>query len=150
MKIERILFPVDFTSASTKVLPYALYLAEKLGAKLYILYVVEDLSRYTSIPVAHVSLASFEKELEEAAGKKMESFVEENLQGFSNYETHITKGDAAGEIVTFAKLHDIDLIVMATHGRKGLEKALFGSVTEKVLKISPVPVLTVNPEQVRS
>jgi nucleotide-binding universal stress UspA family protein len=57
----------------------------------------------------------------------------------------VVLGDAAEEILNYAKTEGIDLIIMGTHGRKGIERIIFGSVAERVVKKSPIPVLTVNP-----
>jgi len=54
-------------------------------------------------------------------------------------------GDPAGEVLKYVELEGIDLIIIGTHGKKGIERALFGSVANRVVKKSPVPVLTVNP-----
>ncbi len=148
-EIKNILFPVDFTEASEKVVPYARLLAEKFGAKLYVVFVVEDLMRYAGFYVPHAALEKLEKELFEGAQKRMETFLEENLSGLSEVEPLILSGEVAEKICQAAREKDIDLIIMGTHGRQGLEKALFGSVAEKVVKTAPCPVLTVNPFQKR-
>ncbi len=146
-EIKNILFPVDFTEASTKVADYARLMAQKFGARLYILFVVEDLSRFAGFYVPHTALEKLEKELYEGAQKKMEAFREEHFAGLDNVETMIAEGEVADKICDLAREKNIDLIVMGTHGRKGLEKALFGSVAEKVVKTAPCPVLTINPFQ---
>ncbi len=147
-EIKTILFPTDFTEASTKVLPYATYLAEKLGAKLIVLFVVEELAKYANFYVPHSALDNLEAELMESAKKKMESFVEEHLEGFP-VETMVRRGDIPEEIVKAAEEKNVDLIVMGTHGRKGLEKVLLGSVAERVVKSASCPVMTVNPYRVK-
>ncbi len=147
-EIKTILFPTDFTEASVKVLPYATYLADKLGAKLMVLFVVEELSKYANFYVPHSALDNLEAELMESARKKMESFVEDYFEGFP-VETMIRRGDVPEEIIKVAEEKGIDLIVMGTHGRKGLEKVLLGSVAERVVKGAPCPVMTVNPYRVK-
>ncbi len=147
-EIKTILFPTDFTEASVKVLPYATYLADKLGAKLMVLFVVEELSKYANFYVPHSALDNLEAELMESARKKMESFVEDYFEGFP-VETMIRRGDVPEEIIKVAEEKEIDLIVMGTHGRKGLEKVLLGSVAERVVKGAPCPVMTVNPYRVK-
>ncbi len=147
-EIKTILFPTDFTEASVKVLPYATYLADKLGAKLMVLFVVEELSKYANFYVPHSALDNLEAELMESARKKMESFVEDYFEGFP-VETIIRRGDVPEEIIKVAEEKGIDLIVMGTHGRKGLEKVLLGSVAERVVKGAPCPVMTVNPYRVK-
>ncbi len=147
-EIKTILFPTDFTEASVKVLPYATYLADKLGAKLMVLFVVEELSKYANFYVPHSALDNLEAELMESARKKMESFVEDYFEGFP-VETMIRRGDVPEEIIKVAEEKGVDLIVMGTHGRKGLEKVLLGSVAERVVKGAPCPVMTVNPYRVK-
>ena len=145
-EIKRILFPVDFTEASERVARYARLFAEKFGARLYVVFIVEDLMRYAGFYVPHTALEKLEKELFEGAQKRMEKFIEEHLSGLSA-EPLVLSGEVAEKICEVARKKEIDLIVMGTHGRRGLEKALFGSVAEKVVKTAPCPVLTVNPFQ---
>lgn len=147
-EIKTILFPTDFTEASTKVAPYAKFLAEKLGAKLIVLFVVEELAKYANFYVPHSALDKLEAELMESARKKMENFLEEEFEGFPA-ESVVTRGDVPEEIVKVAEEKGADLIVMGTHGRKGLEKVLLGSVAERVIKTASCPVMTVNPYRVK-
>ncbi len=142
-EIKKILFPVDFTEACEKVADYAKLIAEKFGAKLYILFVVEDLSKFAGFYVPHAALEKLEKDLYEGAQKKMEALVEEKFKGM-DVETLITAGEVADKICETVKAKDIDMIVMGTHGRKGLERALVGSVAEKVVRMAPCPVLVIN------
>ena len=74
----------------------------------------------------------------------MESFVAENFSGVEA-KGQVLIGYAAEEILSRAKEEEVDLIVMGTHGRKGIDRILFGSVAEKVVKNADMPVLTVRP-----
>ncbi len=148
-EIKTILFPTDFTEASVKVLPYARYLAEKLGAKIIVLFVVEELAKYAHFYVPHSALDNLEAELMESAKKKMELFMDDYFSDFPQAESLVLRGDIAEEIIKTAEEKNVDLIVMGTHGRKGLEKILLGSVAERVVKNSPCPVMTVNPHRVK-
>jgi nucleotide-binding universal stress UspA family protein len=87
---------------------------------------------------------NFEAEIVQGAEKKLEEFVEEHFQGVSP-KAKVVLGDAAEEVLNYVRSEGIDLVIMGTHGRKGLEKVVFGSVAERVLQKSPVPVLTINP-----
>ncbi len=144
-EIKNILFPVDFTSASEKVLPYVRYFVEKLEAKLVVIFVVEKLSKYANFYVPHSALDNLEEEMIAAAEKKMAHFVDEYMEDLSDVETIVKRGEVAEEIVKTAEEKNIDLIIMGTHGRKGLEKILLGSVAQQVIKRAPCPVMTVNP-----
>ncbi|QJA06346.1 universal stress protein [Thermosulfurimonas marina] len=145
-EIKTILFPVDFTEASERVAGYARLFTEKFGAKLIVLFVVEDIMRYAGFYVPHAALEKMEKDLFEGAQKRMAEFVEQNFSGME-VEPLVVSGEIAEKICEVAREKGADLIIMGTHGRRGLEKALFGSVAEKVVKTAPCPVLTVNPFQ---
>ena len=77
--------------------------------------------------------------------KFMDKVCEQQLQGCPNFERRIRAGDPDVEILKTIESEDIDLVVMGTHGYKGLEHAIFGSAAEKVVQKSPVPVMVVNP-----
>jgi len=74
----------------------------------------------------------------------MDIICGEQLQSYPNFQGRIVYGDPASEILKTIKSEDIDLVIMGTHGRKWLNHAIFGSVAEKVMKKSPVPVLIIN------
>ena len=147
-EFKKILFPIDFSESTPKILPYVTTMSQTFGGTVYLLYVVRDLKYLTSFHVPHPSLDLIEKEISENSEKMMDRVCEEELQSCPRFVKKILVGDAASEIIRYAEEIQADLIVMGTHGRKGLEKALFGSVAEKVVKNSPVPVLIVNPYKV--
>jgi len=141
---KKILFPVDLSEVSPKIAPYVKEVASKFGAEVHLVFVARVLQYFTSIYVPHPSVSNFESEIIKGAEKKLEEFVREHLQGFSP-KAKIILGDAAEEILKYVRSEGIDLVIMGTHGRKGLEKIVFGSVAERVVQKSPVPVLTINP-----
>lgn len=140
-EVRNILVPVDFSDNSYKVLDSARYFAGKCGAALHVLYVVQSLENYAGFFVPHVPIARFEEEMVEGAEKKMESLLGDTEVA----STKVLAGDVAEEIAGFAAREGMDLIIMGTHGYKGLEKAMFGSIAEKVVKSAPCPVMTINP-----
>jgi nucleotide-binding universal stress UspA family protein len=87
---------------------------------------------------------NFEAEIVKGAERKLDEFVNDHFRGVSP-KAQVILGDAAEEILKYVRSEGIDLIIMGTHGRKGLEKIVFGSVAERVVQKSPVPVLTINP-----
>lgn len=141
----KILLPVDFSEVAPVVAKWAKNFAEKLKAKIVLLYVLEDLSAYEGIYVDLKTLAELEKTLMEGAQKSMEEFVKTHFSDYPELEALIEKGDVVEKIIEVGKQKGVDLIVMGTHGRKGLDKILFGSVAEGVVKNSPIPVVTINP-----
>ena len=142
---KNILFPIDFSECSEQVFSNALQMAETFGAKLYLLFVARDISYLTTIDVSPDFLMNTVAEVARAAEKKIEAFCGTHLGGFSNYETKVALGNPAEEIVKYADDQGIDLIIMGTHGRKGLERTFMGSVADHVIKHAGVPVMTVNP-----
>ena len=147
-EIKKILCPVDFSESSKKIVPYAVTLAEKFNAKLYLVYVVEGFGHFAGFYIPQDSIANFEAEVSRGAEKNMQNFVEEHLEGFKNLETRVVIGDTAQEINQLVTAEGIGLIVMGTHGRKGLDKTVFGSVAGQIVKTAHCPVMTVNPHKV--
>ena len=142
-EFKNLLFPVDLSVISEKLVPYAVALAEKLGAQIHLLFVLEDIHHYAGLYVPHPSLDTLETDLKKAALEKLKDFQDEHLYG-KRIQSSVLVGNPAEEIIRYASDNDMDFILMGTHGRKGLDRFIFGSVAEKVVKSSPVPVLTVN------
>ncbi len=141
--VRKILVPVDFSENSQKILLEAQLLAERLQAKIAVVFVVQSIADYSGFFVPHMPISQFEDDLFKGAEGKMKSFMAENVT--SAAESVVLAGDVAEEIISYAAGNDVGMIVMGTHGYKGLEKILFGSVAEQVVKNSPCPVLTINP-----
>ena len=149
IKIKKILFPLDLTENSSKILPYVLSISEKYDSIICLLHVVQDLNRWGKLYVPHPSMDKFQKEAIEVAKKAMDKVCENQLQSCPNFQKRVVSGDAVDEILKVVESEDIDLLIMGTHGRKGLEHTIFGSVANNVLKKSPVPVLVINPYKMK-
>ena len=144
-EFKKILFPVDLSGSSEKILPYVQAVAKKFEAKVHILFAARVFEYFTSIYVPHPSISKFEKEIIDGAEKKLYEFIDKHFKEYAGTKNVVVSGDAYEEIINYVESQGIDLIIMGTHGRKGLDKVMFGSVAEKVVKTSPVPVLVVNP-----
>ena len=149
VKIERILFPTELREYSLKILPFVISMSEKYNSTIYLLHVIEDFLKWGGFYIPHISLDLYQKEAMETAGKLMDKVCRQQMQGCPDFERRICSGDPAAEILKTIESEDIDLVVMGTHGYKGLEHAIFGSVAEKVVKNSAVPVLTINPYKLK-
>jgi len=149
VEIKKILFPCDFTENSTKILPYALSLSEKYGAVIYLLHVVEDFRKWGGFYIPHIPLEKFQEAALKGAERTLDKVCEEKLERCHNFQKKILFGDPALEILKTIEKEGIDLVVMGTHGFKGLEHVFFGSVAENVVKKSPVPVLIINPYKIK-
>jgi nucleotide-binding universal stress UspA family protein len=143
--IKKILVAVDFSEVSPSVAEYAATLAQSLDAEVVCLYVAPSLSQYVGFHVPPSSIESFVKEIVSGADSSMEAFLGEHFQGV-NAKGEVVTGYAAEEILKAIEEGDIDLLVMGTHGRKGIDRILFGSVAEKVVKSAQCPVFTVRPD----
>ncbi|MEJ2040192.1 MAG: universal stress protein [Desulfosarcinaceae bacterium] len=141
----RILFPVDLTESSEKLIPRVVTMVRKFDAELHILFVVRIFQYFSSIYVPHPSINLFENELVEGAHKKMDEFVQARFPRMPNLTSEVILGDPAETILEYIESKKMDMVIMGTHGRKGLDRVIFGSVAERVIKTSPVPVLVINP-----
>ncbi|MCK4390421.1 MAG: universal stress protein [Desulfobacterales bacterium] len=148
VEIKKILFPCDLTENSSKLLPYVLSVSEKYNSMIYLLHVVQDLHRWGKLYIPHSSMDTLQKEAFEGAERALDKICEEQLQSCPNFQRRIASGDPTIEILKTIESEGIDLVIMGTHGRKGLEHRIFGSVAGNVVRKSPVPVLTINPYNV--
>jgi nucleotide-binding universal stress UspA family protein len=146
MEFKRILFPTDFSEVTNDVIPIVVEMTKHYNARLYVLHVMHDIAQATGWYVPHMSVDELYKDMGEAAKKELERCCLEELRSYKDIERVVLRGEPTEEILKFAREHDVDLIIMGTHSRRGLERIIFGSTAEKVLMNSKCPVLTVGPE----
>lgn len=139
----QILVPVDFSNFAREAVSYAKYLAADLHAALRVLHVIEEAIHPSFYLTGQTSLTTWYPELEANAIAEMKRLVSDARGPEVPIEFHIKEGRAAVDIVTFARKHDVDLIVMASHGLTGIEHLLLGSVAEKVVRMAPCPAFIV-------
>ncbi|HEX3037046.1 MAG TPA: universal stress protein [Thermodesulfobacteriota bacterium] len=143
MNIKRILFPTDFSTYSEKAREYAIYLGEKLNAKIYLLHAIEPLDYYEVDEEIKRFYKEIEVEMEKKIEEEKETFEKKGLQA----ETNIVIGSRWRVINTFAKEKHIDLIIMGSHGLKTeTGQVAVGTTSHKVVFTSPCPVLIVRHE----
>lgn len=150
LQVERVVTPIDFSDNSKIIAESAAYFAGKFEAAMYLVFVVQNFEDYSGFFVPQMSMPNLEGELVEGAEEKMISFSSEleplcKSAGVSDLQHRVFMGDVAEQIVDFAAEANGDLIIMGTHGYKGLEKIMFGSVADKVVRTAPCPVMTINP-----
>ena len=144
-KFNKILFPVDLSESSPKIVPYVKLMIRRFEAKAHLLFVVRVFENIRAIYVPNISVRTLEREVLERAEERLIDFREQYFRKFSDITTAVVRGDISEEILNYIEKQNIDLLVLGTHGRKGLEKVIFGSVADRVVKASPVPILLVNP-----
>ncbi len=147
---KKILFCTDFSENSDCAFPYALNLARTYGARLVIFHVmVERTFYYWSSPENRDEVK--EKRIEIGRREALNRY-RPALGNFTNYEylsCEAGEGEAHYEIVKAAREECVEIIVMGTHGRTGLNHLLLGSTAGNVVKNSPCPVLTVRPPKIQ-
>jgi len=149
-EIKTVLTPIDFSENAGKVAKSAAYVAGTFKAKLHLIFVVQNFEDYSGFFVPPVNLPNLEEEIFTSAQQRMESFMEENKAmlesyGLAGVKSKVLAGDVSEEILSYAVEINCNLIIMGTHGYKGLERIMFGSVADKVVKTACCPVMTINP-----
>ena len=137
--IHHILVPTDFGEPAQSAVEVGLELAIKLDAKLTVLHVYEP-------PIFPYAVGVYlpTEELYAAARKTTKETAARARKRWSNLDAFVAEGRPLERILHVAKDQGVDLIVMGTHGHRGFMRALLGSVAETVVRLSPVPVLTVH------
>lgn len=152
MEVKKILWPTDFSKNAAKAQPYVTSLTEKYQTEVHVLYVIEELA-FAELayhgPQGEFDRSHMDKihEWEEKKAKeRLDGICNNYLKGCPLYVKHVATGDPAKEILKLIEKEKVDMVVMASRGRKGY---FFGSVAEKVVKNSPIPVVTipVSPEK---
>jgi nucleotide-binding universal stress UspA family protein len=143
--ITNILVPVDFSPHAEHAFTYATTLAERFGAKLALLYVVDDsfVTGGWSSEIYVPNVPELMENLIADADRRLATLKASAAALGLTVETAVIRGRPAPAIVEHAKNGGFDLIVMGTHGRTGVSHVVMGSVAERVLRKAPCPVLTV-------
>ena len=125
-------------------------IAGKFSAHLDLIFVVEKFEDYAPLFAPSTNLPAMRENLLNAARERMDDFLkthqdEFTSSGISSVNGQVISGDIAESIINYAEWADAQLIIMGTHGYKGLNRIVFGSVAEKVVKTACCPVMTINP-----
>jgi nucleotide-binding universal stress UspA family protein len=145
MQIKQILVPTDFSENAQHALSYATELAKRCSAKLHLLhtpviptYLLMDLS-YSPGPEAVTRILN---ESQDALDEQAKALAAAGVE----YFTVIREGTVHEVIRDYAREHDVDLVVVGTHGRSGVSKLMYGSVTERVIKTVHTPIIVIPPQ----
>ena len=142
MTAQRFLVPVDFSEDANQAVKYAIDLASKLGARMTLLHVIQLLPLGSGDMGVIVPYTYFQ-DLEADITSRMQAYLERVTAAGLEGEIAVVRGVPFQEILETAKMQQVDLIVMGTQGRTGLQHVLMGSVAEKVVRLAPCPVLVV-------
>ena len=141
-----ILYPTDFSRPAEEAFDYAASVAKASGAKLYILHVVETGTDAAGFYLPHISFEKIEDDMMEAASRMLSDSFSKRIEELPNAEAVVLRGVVHTEITKFAKKKKVDLVVMGTSGRSGIDRMVFGSTTERVLRELKCPVLAIPPK----
>ncbi|MBA4418164.1 MAG: universal stress protein [Syntrophus sp. (in: bacteria)] len=141
----KILYPVDFSEHTEGIVEYGVAIAKQFGAELHLLHVIPNLNYFTPYEsfLTPENMVAIERNVESGVDKDLNSIIEK-------IDIPVKKVVKTGvifmEIIDYIKTEKIDLVVMGTHGRSGIEHILIGSVAEKIVRKAPCPVLTIKPK----
>lgn len=142
IKLERILVPTDFSDSARQALTYGISFAQEYKAELLLLHVVETIPVGYASDLFPVPMAEVFQEMSGYARAELAKLGKIAREKGIAVREIVTQGKPSSEIVRMAKDETVDMIVLGTHGTGMLDKALFGSTTERVVRKAPCPVLT--------
>lgn len=143
--IKHILVAVDLMEDSSFIAAYAKLFAEKLQSKMTVVYATPPLTQYFGLYLPQDTIAKFHEESEQGAVRDLKEFVEKHFAGM-DVQQRLANGHPQDVVLGVAKEGDFDLIIIGTHSRKGVDRLMFGSVANHVVKRADIPVLTVRPD----
>ena len=143
MNIQKILVPFDFSEYSEKACAWAVAMAEKWRARILLLHIVPRPSYPPVLIGTHFNAEDFERELRTEAEERAKAFVEKTEHGRVLIDVKVLIGEPSWDLCKVAEEEHFDLVIMGSHGRTGLGHMLLGSVAERVVRLSPCPVLVV-------
>jgi nucleotide-binding universal stress UspA family protein len=145
MQLKRVLCPVDFSDFSVSAYEYALSVAEYYKAHLVALHAVE-LSKYPFADYVGATgdFADLSRALCDGGTVKLRDFVKKHSRHGVEPQLVVDQGNASDLILSFAQEHDVELIVMGTHGRRGFDRLVLGSTTDRVMRRACSPMLVVS------
>lgn len=144
-EIRQIIVPVDFQSYTDEIVEFAVGIASKLAAKIIFFHVVESVEYYFDFIPTYLTLN--DEETLAHAQKKMSALIEKNKETLAGCTGTVSSGDVVDTILEYTQDGGMDLIIMGTHGARGIEKILLGSVADRVIKRAPCPTLVFKPQR---
>jgi nucleotide-binding universal stress UspA family protein len=143
MDIHKILVPFDFSEYSEKAFLWAVAMAEKWRARILLLHVVPRPTYPPVLTSPHFNAADFESSLQAETEERAKAFVDKTEHGRVLVDIKVLIGEPSLDICKTVEEESYDLVIMGSHGRTGLGHMLLGSVAERVVRLSPSPVLVV-------
>ena len=147
MTLDNVLIPTDFSACADHALNHALEVADRFGAHLHILHVVNELDPdWYGITNAQERAVKLREQIKAEARKRLENLVPDKEHDLETTVSLQLSFDVADTINEYVDQRSIDLVVMGTHGRQGLDRLMLGNVADKIIRHAPCPVMTVREE----
>jgi len=149
IRLKNVLVATDFSKCSDIALTYGRSLARQFGARLHVMHVVEPIAADINVGGFVTAIPELQASLDEEERGQLDALLtEDDRHTLRATVVLVSLAGPAQAIVEYATTENVDLIVVGTHGRRGISHLLMGSVAERVVRTAPCPVLTVrNPER---
>ena len=142
-EITKIVVPLDLRTHTQKLVDFSLYMAKKLNAHINFIHVVEFYSTNNLVP--NFTLEKINQERVKRSMEMVARLIEDNKEEYPDISGIVLQGEAVESIINYAEEEQAGLLIIGTHGSKGLERILLGSVARRVLKRAHCPSLLMNP-----
>ncbi len=148
MTLDNVLLPTDFSACADHALSHAVEMADRFGARLHLLHVVNELDPdWYGITDAQQRAVKLREQIRTEAQERLQELApEKDLYDFETTVSLQLSFDVADSIHEYVQEREVDLVVMGTHGRKGLDRLMLGNVANKIVRHAPCPVMTVREE----
>lgn len=141
-QLKKILFVLDFRTPPDKIVPWAVSLARQFQATICVVAIAPDMTAFSTFFPPH---ARFQEKVSQKTEKQLKSFMANYFSEVPEVEGRVLVGREDDQILAAARQEGVDLIIMGTYARTGLDRLLWGSVSEKVVKGAPCPVFIIGP-----
>lgn len=149
LDIQKILVPVDFSEYSKMALDYSIEFSKRFNSDLILIYVIEPIVYPSDFGLGQIPINQVDFEIQSKAEEELKKLIDEKVPPEVKSSFVVRTGKPFLEIINAAQEFNCDLIIIATHGHTGIEHILFGSTAEKVVRKSPIPVLTVREKKTK-
>ena len=142
IQLKRVLLPTDFSESARHAFTYAVSFARESGGELYLLHVIEVLPMGYAGELFPAAMTQVVDEISGYAREELQKLADEALRrGCPTVHQRTARGKPSAEIARFAREESVDMIVLGTHGHGVLNRALFGSTADGLMRKAPCPVL---------
>ena len=144
-KVNKILFAMELSELSAEIVGWVNLMVQQFEAEIHVQHVIPDLDFFGVAYAVPPGFLDDQGKLIANAEKQIYAFCDKWIDKEITPKVKVSIGNPAEEIIKYINSERISIVVIGTHGRSGLDRSIFGSVADRVLRFSPVPVLCINP-----